>query len=77
MLSKSVLDGSRVPGTAATTFDVYCSWLDNFVRTADGWRIKERTLKVIASSGDSQVWDSETIAGQAFRRLTGDVSAVH
>lgn len=77
VLSKSVLDGSRVPGTAATTFDVYCSWLDNYQRTADGWRIKERTLKVIASSGDSHAWDPGTIAGQAFRRLTGDLPAAH
>jgi hypothetical protein len=70
VLSKSVLDGARVPATDATTFEVYCSWLDEYVRTPAGWRISKRTLKVMASSGDATAWDPATPAGQAFRRLT-------
>jgi hypothetical protein len=70
VLSKSVLDGTPLPATDQTTFEVYCSWLDEYVRTPAGWRISKRTLKVMASSGDAEPWDSRTPAGQAFRRLT-------
>ena len=71
VLSKSVLDGARLPATDQTTFEVYCSWFDEYARTPTGWRISKRTLKVIASSGDPDKWDPATSAGQAFRRLTG------
>lgn len=70
VLSKSVLDGARLPATDRTTFEVYCSWLDEYVRTPAGWRISKRILKVMASSGDAGPWDPATPAGQAFRRLT-------
>jgi hypothetical protein len=70
VLSKSVLDGARLPATDQTTFEVYCSWLDEYVRTPAGWQIGKRTLKVMASSGDAGPWDPATPAGQAFRRLT-------
>jgi SnoaL-like domain len=70
VLSKSVLDGAQLPATDQTTFEVYCSWLDEYVRTATGWRISKRTLRVMASSGDADPWDPATPAGQAFRRLT-------
>jgi SnoaL-like domain len=70
VLSKSVLDGAQLPATDQTTFEVYCSWLDEYVRTPAGWRISKRTLKVMASSGDASIWDPATPAGLAFRRLT-------
>jgi hypothetical protein len=71
VLSKSVLDGASLPATEATTFEVYCTWLDRYVRTSAGWRIQKRTLKVMASSGSAEPWDPATPAGQVFRRLTG------
>jgi hypothetical protein len=70
VLSKSVLDGAALPARPETTFEVYCTWHDEYARTAAGWRIKNRTLKVMATSGDASVWDPATPAGQAFRRLT-------
>jgi hypothetical protein len=70
VLSKSVLDGAQLPATDQTTFEVYCSWLDEYVRTPAGWRISKRTLKVMASSGDASIWDPATPAGLAFRRLS-------
>ena len=70
VLSKSVLDGAEVPARPETTFEVYCTWHDQYVRTAAGWRIQRRTLKVMATSGDPTVWDPATSAGRAFRRLT-------
>jgi SnoaL-like domain len=71
VLSKSVLDGATLPANDQTTFEVYCHWLDHYVRTTDGWRIKKRVLKVMASSGSAEPWDPATPAGHAFRRLTG------
>lgn len=70
VFSKSVLDGAQLPATDQTSFEVYCSWLDEYVRTTAGWRISKRVLKVMASSGDAGVWDPATPAGQVFRRLT-------
>jgi hypothetical protein len=70
VLSKSVLDGAELPARPETTFEVFCTWRDQFVRGSDGWRIRARELQVWATSGDSEVWDPETLAGQAFRRLT-------
>jgi len=70
VFSKSVLDGAQLPATDRTSFEVYCSWLDGYVRTPAGWRISTRKLKVMASSGDAGPWDPATPAGQAFRRLT-------
>jgi hypothetical protein len=70
VFSKSVLDGAQLPATDQTSFDVYCTWSDEYVRTPAGWRISKRTLKVMASSGDAGAWDPATPAGQAFRRLT-------
>jgi hypothetical protein len=74
VMSISVLDGATVPATSQTTFSVFCSWLDHYVRTVDGWRIKQRKLKVMASSGSADGWDPATPAGQAFRRLTGQLA---
>jgi hypothetical protein len=70
VLSKSVLDGAPLPAMDQTTFEVYCSWPDEHVRTPARWRISKRTLMVMASSGDAETWDPEIPAGQAFRRLT-------
>jgi hypothetical protein len=69
VLSKSVLDGAELPARPETTFEVYCTWHDGYARTPAGWRIKNRTLSVMATSGDPSVWDPATVAGQAFRRL--------
>jgi hypothetical protein len=70
IISKSVLDGASLPARDETTFEVYATWSDDYLRTEDGWRIAERKLSVWATSGDAEVWDPDTIAGQAFRRLT-------
>jgi hypothetical protein len=74
VMSLSVLDGASVPGTAETSFSVFCTWLDNYLRTPDGWRIHKRKLNVIASMGSPYAWDPATPAGQAFRRLTGQLA---
>jgi hypothetical protein len=71
-ISVSVVDGERVPGKTDTTFVVFCTWLDDYLRTSEGWRLKRRKLKVVSSLGDSSKWDPQTLAGQAFRRVTGE-----